>query len=175
MSAFFLAVSTGRCNTCVTPLCWGLDPALRGLLVINRRLRVRQSLARPTSAPLLASRGPTAPLSLLLCDFNVSFRFMSIHAVFCVLVRVLRRPIEITANTGHSRNCRISANLSHSLNPSLLRSARNSGQSNTGSRNALRVTSPCCRAPSSVAGATAARIHSRAFSSFPIARLATIQ
>ncbi len=60
------AISTGRRNTCVTPLCWGLDPALRGLQVINRRLRVRRTLAPAISAPLLASRGPTAPLSLLL-------------------------------------------------------------------------------------------------------------
>ncbi len=61
---FTLAISTGRCNTFVNPLCWGFDPPVRGQLVINRRLGVRQMLAHSTLAPLLASSSPSTPPSI---------------------------------------------------------------------------------------------------------------
>jgi len=66
---FAPAISTGRCNTCVTPVCWSLDAPVRGQLMISRRSRVRHTLAHLSSAPLLASSGRLAPLSLSLRDF----------------------------------------------------------------------------------------------------------
>ena len=62
------------------------------------------SNARPRDFPLLASSGPAARLSLLLRNRNVSFRYISIRAMFCVFVKVLHRPIEITARGRHSHN-----------------------------------------------------------------------
>ena len=81
----------------------GSRSPVRGQLVINRRLRVRRTLA-PRDFPLLASSGPVARLSLLLRNRNVSFKFISIRAMFCVFVKVLHRPIEITARGRHSHN-----------------------------------------------------------------------
>ncbi len=97
-----VAVSTGRRNTCVTPICWSLDAPVRGQLVISRRSRVRHTLAHLSSAPLLASSGRLAPLSLSLRDFDVSFNFISIHTIFCVFVTVLHRPIETAVESSRS-------------------------------------------------------------------------
>ncbi len=102
--SFRAAVSTGRRNTCVTPVCWSLDAPVRGQLVISRRSRVRHTLAHLSSAPLLASSGRLAPLSLSLRDFDVSFNFISIHTIFCVFVPVLHRPIETATQSGRSQN-----------------------------------------------------------------------
>ena len=60
-----------------------------------RRAWCRQTLAHLSSAPLLASSGVPTLLSLSLGNSDVFFRFIDMRAIFRMIDRVLRRPIEI--------------------------------------------------------------------------------
>ncbi len=76
---------------------------VRGQLVIVRRSSLRHTLAQPSSAPLLASSEPMTPPSIPLQNLFKSPRSSAYTSSSGVFVKVLRRPIEITTQSGHSR------------------------------------------------------------------------
>ncbi len=77
-------------------------PPVRGQLVITSRWSILHTLAQLSSAPLLALSEPITPPSLPLqnlFEFPTSSAYTPSSGVFA---KVLRRPIEITAESGHS-------------------------------------------------------------------------